>query len=71
MVDRNQTENSALDLEDSRRGVSSQEIDTLKHVAVSVLTESLFKKILEINQVGCHFVSSNFRGGIRFDTMCR
>ena len=56
----NQNENSvqSLDIDESRRGVSQQDIDTLKHVAVSVLTESLFKKILEINQVSCHCFSA-------------
>ena len=42
----------SLDLDDTRRGVSQQDIDALKQMAVSVLSESLFKKILEINQVG-------------------
>ena len=33
----------------TNRGVSQQDVDILKQMAVSVLSESLFKKILEIN----------------------
>ena len=48
----NQNENSTRNLDlDTNRGVSQQDVDTLKQMAVSVLSESLFKKILEINQV--------------------
>ena len=41
-------------LDDTRRGTTQQEIDTLKQAAVAMLSESLFKKIQEIDQV-CSF----------------
>ncbi|XP_052809828.1 nuclear pore complex protein Nup205-like [Mya arenaria] len=44
---------SSFDLDDSRRHVRQQDIDTLKQAAVTVLSESLFKKIQEINQTFC------------------
>ncbi|KAL3882663.1 hypothetical protein ACJMK2_028981 [Sinanodonta woodiana] len=42
-----------FEMEDQRKGVSQQEIETLKQTAVSVLNESLFKKVQEINQNFC------------------
>ena len=49
-VNQNDSSAHSLDL-DTNRGVSQQDIDSLKQIAVSVLSESLFKRILEINQV--------------------
>ena len=45
------TPRASFDLDDSRRHVRQQDIDALKQTAVTVLSESLFKKIQEINQV--------------------
>ncbi|XP_052238220.1 nuclear pore complex protein Nup205-like isoform X2 [Dreissena polymorpha] len=43
----------SFDLDDSRRHVRQQDIEALKQAALTVCSESLFKKILEINQTFC------------------
>ncbi|XP_052238587.1 LOW QUALITY PROTEIN: nuclear pore complex protein Nup205-like [Dreissena polymorpha] len=44
---------TSFDLDDSRRHVRQQDIEALKQAALTVCSESLFKKVLEINQTFC------------------
>ncbi|XP_045195259.2 nuclear pore complex protein Nup205-like [Mercenaria mercenaria] len=44
---------AGFDLGDSRQHVRQQDIDTLKQAAITVLSDSLFKKIQEINVTFC------------------
>jgi len=53
-VDRSASGDSAMSglaMDESGKHIRQQDLDVLKQAAVTVLSESMFKKILEINQV--------------------